>query len=164
MKNETFGQWLKRNRELKNLSVRDVAKATGGACTHGYISYLENEKMKMKSGRFVRPSIEVVDAIATALDVPIAQARAVAGYSVEQCEQTAEQRRLLAYFDEFPPEIRQTILLMFEGLYSRLATVMKRGDKNKFLEELSEEEARQYFENSQCALAHTTIHQKTEVG
>ena len=75
---ETFGQRLARWREAAGLSQEELARRVG--VTGTYISYLELEADPTGIGDRVRPAVEVVDAIAEALSVPLAEARCAAGH------------------------------------------------------------------------------------
>src|SRR5918992_5599984 len=75
---ETFGQRLVRWREAAGLTQGEVARRVG--VTPTYIAHLEREAGVAAGGQKMRPMIEVVDAIAEALDVPLAEVRCAAGY------------------------------------------------------------------------------------
>ncbi|HLL74358.1 MAG TPA: helix-turn-helix transcriptional regulator [Pyrinomonadaceae bacterium] len=74
---ETFGQRVARWREAAGLNQDELARRVG--VTGTYIGYLELEVDPTGIGDGVRPVVEVVDAIAEALDVPLAEARCAAG-------------------------------------------------------------------------------------
>ncbi|MCA1612672.1 MAG: helix-turn-helix domain-containing protein [Acidobacteria bacterium] len=75
---ETFGRRLARWREAAGLTQGEVARRVG--VTPTYIGHLEREADQTGGGTKLRPMIEVVDAIAAALDVPLAEVRCAAGY------------------------------------------------------------------------------------
>ena len=75
---ETFGRRLARWRKTAGLTQGELARRVG--VTPTYISHLEREVGPAGSGQKLRPMIEVVDAIAAALDVPLAEVRCAAGY------------------------------------------------------------------------------------
>lgn len=75
---ETFGQRLVRWRRTAGLTQREVARRVGLTAT--YIGQLEREADPAGAEEKQRPIIEVVDAIAAALDVPLAEVRRAAGY------------------------------------------------------------------------------------
>lgn len=74
----TFGQRLARWREAAGLSQGELAGRVG--VTPTYICQLEREVDPKRAGEWPRPMLEVVDAIAEALGVPLAEARGAAGY------------------------------------------------------------------------------------
>ena len=74
---ETFGQRVARWREAVGLTQDELGRRAG--VTGTYISYLELDADPTGIGDSVRPVVEVVDAIAEALDVPLAEARRAAG-------------------------------------------------------------------------------------
>ena len=74
-----FSEWLKQARDDRKLSLRELARRTNGACTFGYLSQLENSRGGKKG--VYQPDIEIVDALAKALDKNIDEARLAAGYA-----------------------------------------------------------------------------------
>ena len=75
---ETFGRRLARWREAAGLTQGELAGRVG--VTPTYICHLEREVEPAGVGEWQRPLVEVVDAIAAALDVPLAEVRCAAGY------------------------------------------------------------------------------------
>ena len=75
---ETFGRRLARWRKTAGLTQGELARRVG--VTPTYISNLEREAGPAGAGEKLRPMIEVVDAIAAALDLPPAEVRCAAGY------------------------------------------------------------------------------------
>ncbi len=75
---ETFGDKLTRWRESVGLTQAELGGRVG--VTSIYIGYLERGSDPTGIGEEIRPMIEVVDAIAEALDVPVAEVRLAAGY------------------------------------------------------------------------------------
>lgn len=75
----SFGTWLRSARLEKGYTLRELARRSNGACTHGYISQLESNTGGKKGA--YRPDVEIVDALATALDKNINEARLAAGYA-----------------------------------------------------------------------------------
>ena len=75
---DTFGRRLARWREAAGLAQGEVARRVG--VTPIYIADLEREAGPAGVGHEARPVIEVVDGIAEALGVPLAEVRCAAGY------------------------------------------------------------------------------------
>jgi transcriptional regulator with XRE-family HTH domain len=75
---ETFSQYLKRRREAAGLTQAELAGRVG--VTTAYIGSLERGSDPTGVGEGLRPVIEVVEAVAAALDVPAAEVRCAAGY------------------------------------------------------------------------------------
>lgn len=75
---EKFGQYLKRRREAAGLTQAELAGRVG--VTPTYIGYLERGSDPTGIGEELRPMIGVVDAVAAALDAPVAEVRCAAGY------------------------------------------------------------------------------------
>jgi transcriptional regulator with XRE-family HTH domain len=86
-----FGQWLKAARQQRGYTLRELANRAHNVCTFGYIAQLERETAG-KKGQEYQPDVEIVDALATALDRPIAEARLAAGYAAPPKEpQTVDE-------------------------------------------------------------------------
>ena len=75
-----FGEWLKIARENKGYSLRQLESRINKLCTFGYLHQLERGETG-KKGQTYSPDIEIVDALAVALDKPIDDARLAAGYA-----------------------------------------------------------------------------------
>ena len=79
---DTFGQRLARWREAAGLNQDELARRVGVTAT--YIGYLEREDDPTGIGDRMRPMIQVVDAIAEALGVPLAEVRCAAGHKAPE--------------------------------------------------------------------------------
>lgn len=75
-----FGAWLRSAREERGLSLRQLAERAHNVCTFGYIAQLERETLG-KKGQTYQPDLEIVDALAVALEKPMDEARLAAGYA-----------------------------------------------------------------------------------
>lgn len=75
---ETFGQYLKRRREAAGLTQAELAGRVG--VTPTYVGYLERGSDPTGIGEELRPMVEVVNALACALGLPMAEVRCAAGY------------------------------------------------------------------------------------
>lgn len=83
---ETFGDWLRRSRKAVGITQKTLAErvsSRGASVTLGYISNLERNYYPPKSGETNRPRMQIVDALADALEVPRDEARLAAGYAPE---------------------------------------------------------------------------------
>lgn len=79
---QTFGQWLREKINQRNLTNAEVARRAGVSST--YIGNLVRDySQNTKSGK-ARPSVEVVDQIAKALNVSTYEARLAAGYAPDE--------------------------------------------------------------------------------
>lgn len=75
----SFGEWLRKNIEDRGLSNREVARRADVSAT--YIGNLVRDfSQNTRSGK-VKPSEDVVERIAFALDADLNEARTAAGYS-----------------------------------------------------------------------------------
>jgi transcriptional regulator with XRE-family HTH domain len=76
MSSETFGQWLKAQRESLGMSLRDVERATEGAVSNAALSQIE-------SGKIEKPNIVIVAALTAVYGLPSGEVfdRAMAGNS-----------------------------------------------------------------------------------
>lgn len=96
---ESFGQYLSRKREAFGLTQTELAGRVG--VTPTYISYLERGVDPTGIGQSIRPMIEVVDAIADALETPLAEVRCAAGYDPpEGVEAACEEIAVESSFDK----------------------------------------------------------------
>ena len=114
----SFGKWIKDKRKARGWSQEKLAEMANYICTGGYISSLEREADIGKSGRPTQPSIEVVDALATALGEPIPDARLVAGYAPtsQPAIEDALANALLYKYDQLPEEDKDKIRPLLEML------------------------------------------------
>jgi len=110
-----FGKWLVEKRESVGLTQEEVAKKAG--CSRTYITILERDSPLEGRDKPTRPSIEKVDAIATALGVPVADAREAAGYLAPDQLQIPEESELLYMFRDLPPERRDEVIKIVQVLY-----------------------------------------------
>ncbi len=76
---EGFGKWLFDRRKAARLTQGQVAERAGISIS--YVSTLERSERHHLTNAPPRPAIEVVEAIAKALDAPLDEARLVAGYA-----------------------------------------------------------------------------------
>jgi transcriptional regulator with XRE-family HTH domain len=72
-KNTDLPSYLRELRITKNMSLRDVEKATKNAVSNAYLSQLE-------SGKIVNPSPHILENLATAYNVQYEEIMVVAGY------------------------------------------------------------------------------------
>lgn len=77
----SFGQQLKQKRKKAGLTQSQLAQRANYICTEAYISQLENNKYVGKKGEPMRPSVEIVDALAIALNWSVGEARVAAGWA-----------------------------------------------------------------------------------
>ena len=74
-----FGQWVREARLNSGISQETLALSIG--VTGSYISLLEGQKALTKKGYPIRPSLHLVDAIASTLGRSCEEARLAAGYA-----------------------------------------------------------------------------------
>jgi transcriptional regulator with XRE-family HTH domain len=111
----SFGQWLREERTRRRLSQEELARDVG--CTGSYISLLECAKPDRRSGVPLRPSVEVVDAVAAALGVSRREARLAAGYvPPEDAAMTEREIRLLEAYRSLPPDVQSVIDTQLDAL------------------------------------------------
>jgi transcriptional regulator with XRE-family HTH domain len=114
----SFGQWLKEARKRRRLSQEGLARAAG--CTGSYISLLERAAPDKRSGAALRPSVEVVDAVAAALGVTRREARLAAGYvPPDDAGMSANEVRLLESYRALPASVRSVVDTQIEALRER---------------------------------------------
>ena len=130
----TFGQRLVRWREAAGLTQGELAGRVGVTTT--YISHLEREVDPTGIGEKLRPMIEVVDAIAKALSVPLAEVRCAAGYdppedsfaSREVVRRTFGESDFAALhrmYERLTPEQRQRFQWALEMMSRELESMLK---------------------------------------
>lgn len=132
---DTFGQRLARWRETAGLSQEELARRVG--VTGTYISYLEMETDPTGNGDGSPPAVEVVDAIAEALAVPLAEVRCAAGHkppagesvSCEIVRSTFGETDFLALqrmYEELTPENQRKFYPVMEMVGRELELTLKR--------------------------------------
>jgi transcriptional regulator with XRE-family HTH domain len=77
----TFSIWLKKYRQESGLTLAQLRGAIDNLCSDAYLSKLENDRYRGKKGNPAQPDIEIVEALAKALNRPIDEARLAAGYA-----------------------------------------------------------------------------------
>lgn len=97
---ETFGDWLRARRTELGLSQTELERRA--KVSKQYISNLERNVRQPISGELIKPSVEVVDRLARALGVPIAEARLKAGYAPPETE-------------EGPKDLLERMRVLFHG-------------------------------------------------
>lgn len=132
---DTFGQRLARWREAAGLSQEELARRVG--VTGTYISYLEMETDPTGNGDGAPPAVEVVDAIAEALDVPLAEVRCAAGHKPPEgesisCETVrssfseSDFAALHRMYEELTPDNRRKFYPILEMVGRELELMLKR--------------------------------------
>lgn len=130
----TFGQRLVRWRKAAGLTQGELAGRVG--MTPTYISHLEREVDPTGIGEKPRPMIEVVDAIAKALSVPLAEVRCAAGYdppedSSASCEVVrrtfgeSDFAALHRMYERLTPEQRQGFQRVLEMMSRELESLLQ---------------------------------------
>ena len=110
-----FGDWLRERREERGLSQGDLAKAANDVCTSAYISNLERGVYVGKNGEASRPSVEIVDALAAALNVPLVEARVAAGYAApDESFNSVAARRAAEYIERTQEEKQEDVLAIMD--------------------------------------------------
>ncbi len=99
-KKPELGLYLRELRIVKDLSLRDVEKATNNAVSNAYLSQLE-------SGKIVKPSPHILENLAKVYEVRYEDLMAVAGYIhlsntkksgvafFNQCDLSSDEKRQL---------------------------------------------------------------------
>jgi transcriptional regulator with XRE-family HTH domain len=135
-----FGEWLRKTREAKGFTQEELAKAANNICTGAYISNLERGQEVGKKGKPTRPSEEIVEGLAAALNAPIATARRLAGYdttglpdpALDVLNQIAEQTaEVVRNFLELPPERRPEALNIMRVLNRENVQIVRPDELDK---------------------------------
>lgn len=81
----SFGNYLRQQREVKGLSLRDVEEETDKQVSNAYLSQLEN-------GKVIEPSPSILHALSPVLGVPYERLMTEAGY-LSKADSPATGRR-----------------------------------------------------------------------
>lgn len=112
MKSENFGDYIRRIRREKNLSLGDVSRRSArfGKCiSAAHISRIENNPR-------LQPTVDRLKALANGLGVPPQELFA---HAIGMSPNTIEDLSLLAKFRELSPERKTDVLDIIEVLYSK---------------------------------------------
>lgn len=77
-KTSPFGAWLRKWRKARGLT--QVQLASKAECGNSIISQYERGERQEVGGEFMRPETDLVERLATVLNRPVEEARALAGY------------------------------------------------------------------------------------
>lgn len=118
---DTFGAWLREQREAAGLSQDELA--VGSGVGKAFISKLENATKHTSTGVSPSPSLETLHAIVKKLNVPMTAALEKLGFYEEGVEPAdLELRKLNTYFKELPRECQLDVLSLTEALWRRRRT------------------------------------------
>jgi|SRR5690606_4835298 len=125
----TFGDWLRLHRKRKYLTIEDLAKKVGRS--KQYISVLEREEPHALTGKPVKPSEDVVEALAAALGTDLDEARLAAGY--------APLKEVPAIFHEFE-DLSEADQLLVKQMITSLAGKENRHFDMAYIDDDDDEE------------------------
>ncbi len=124
--NKTFGQWLRAERDRKNLTPKALAGAAG--VTPQYIFNLEND-VPTKNGALPRPSSAVCIQLANALGVHYMEALRAAGHAPSDTPESEVKARMAAdYVGSLPDDKQDEAVGYLKFLFEKF------GDKGKMRE------------------------------
>jgi transcriptional regulator with XRE-family HTH domain len=115
---ETFGDFIKRVRSEKKLSLMDVHRQSGARIDSSYVSRIENGYVlpgNMTTSRF--------EALAAGLGIPTSELAAAYKGKLDEYHAKQEERRLLNYFRELPSDKRKDVVSIVEALYQSIKSV-----------------------------------------
>jgi transcriptional regulator with XRE-family HTH domain len=108
-KTSPFGQWLKKWRLARKLTQVELARKAD--CGQSIISQHERGVRQEVGGDFIRPEPDLVERLATALDRPVEEARALAGYlpspapvTMKDVGQVMESLPAIGYYNRENPQ------------------------------------------------------------
>jgi len=113
MATESLGEFVRRIRAEKNLSLTDVERKSaryGERIAASYVSRIENYNHS--------PSPRKLKALAHGLDIPEDEITAVAFGRSPKTETLARELRLLGYFRELPADRQDDVIRMTKALHS----------------------------------------------
>jgi transcriptional regulator with XRE-family HTH domain len=121
----SFHTWVHEKRIALGLTQAQLAKLA--KTTKQTISSIERQAPHPISGALYRPTVEMVDQIAEALNESKTEARLSASYLPEDYEENfnVEEQRLIKYFTELPRECQLDVLALTEALWRRRRTAKK---------------------------------------
>lgn len=102
---EFFGQWLRRKRLNRDLTVVQVAERAG--ISKQYVSMLERSPLHPVTGKPVQPALDKVEALAKALGADAEEARIVAGYDPSPDSEPVNTEGLFKGLDRLTPDQRR---------------------------------------------------------
>ena len=111
---ETLGDFVRRIRKEKNLSLADVSEQSarfGPRISAGYISRIENDPKR-------RVTTDRITALANGLGVPVQKVLARATGLVTPARESAEEVHLLTRFKQLSPDRKADVLNIVDMWYS----------------------------------------------
>jgi transcriptional regulator with XRE-family HTH domain len=113
---EDLADFMRRMRSEAGLSIRQVAKRSGGGISHGYVNQIENRSVL---GSSVSPArlIAIARGLGISEDALFAVAR---GKPLKEIE--AMQSQLLAFFGQLPTERQEDVLRLTKALHQAHST------------------------------------------
>jgi transcriptional regulator with XRE-family HTH domain len=110
---EDFADFIRRVRTEARLSTRDVAKASNGLISHGYVSQIENRQVL---GQGVSPGrlVGLARGLGVSEDEVFAAAR-----GRKLAKMAAKHVRLIGFFDRLPDDRQNEALELIEVLSRR---------------------------------------------
>ncbi len=115
-----FGDWLFEARKNARLSQEELAERAG--ISKNYVSTLERNLPNYKTGAPPQPSRKVVEAIAIGLSVPVPEAFAAAGYTVDPLEVSDEEigdEEAIAYYRGIPPNLKPAARAILKTMFEQ---------------------------------------------
>lgn len=108
--NEKLGQYLKRQRKIRNFTLRDVERKTG--ISNAYLSQLENNKV-------FKPSPSVLQKLADCYKISYEYLLKLAGYPIPEIYKKIQFNQLGRIVDDLTPEEEERLLEYLQFLRSR---------------------------------------------
>lgn len=116
-KTQSFGAWLYHHRKARGLTQAGLGAKV--ELTSQQISNYERGHSESKTGRPMQPSLELIDALARALRLPVDEARAAAGYAPLHASPTPGLDQIAPFWVELPMEVQQDLLAQIKALHAR---------------------------------------------
>ena len=111
----SFGQFLAKELESKRLTITEVSRRSG--LSKQTISSIARQTPHHLTNKLILPEIGTVDKIARALGVPIATARAAAGYAADVSGNTDLIDKIIALIRELPQRRQEEAMQLIETLH-----------------------------------------------
>jgi transcriptional regulator with XRE-family HTH domain len=119
MERETLADLVRRVRNEKRLSLREVSLRSGGEIANSHISRIEN-------GESTNLTTEKLQALAKGLGIPEEEIFAVARGKSVSGDLQLDELKLVEYFRVLPPESREILLAYAEMMSARTSAKGRR--------------------------------------
>lgn len=144
-----FGQWLRRKRHQRDLTVSQLADRAG--VSKQYVSLLERSAAHPVTGKHVQPGLDKVESLAEALGADVDEARMMAGYEPTQAPEQFESDGLFKGIEKLSPEMRKVAEIQINTIIKSLLEASGQRDFD-YIDEASLEDKASVVESIRSAV------------